>query len=107
MFGATLNDVMQMQAERFPGRRLPWIQTTLTEHVLRLHGPTTEGIFRYETNIYRLTYFKLKSIKVPSKNKNVLSAQYHICTLCLGKKRHPFLLLARYVPNVAKRSRPI
>jgi len=46
MFGATLSDVMQIQAERFPGRQLPWIQTTLSEEILRLNGPHTEGIFR-------------------------------------------------------------
>jgi len=46
MFGATLNEVMQMQAERYPGQQLPWIQTALSEEILRLNGPQTEGIFR-------------------------------------------------------------
>jgi len=46
MFGSTLNEVMKMQAERYPGRQLPWIQTTLSEEILRLNGPQTEGIFR-------------------------------------------------------------
>lgn len=46
MFGATLEEVMAMQRTRFPERRLPWIQTILSEEVLRLNGSQTEGIFR-------------------------------------------------------------
>jgi hypothetical protein len=46
MFGATLEEVMAMQRTRFPERRLPWVQTTLSEEVLRLNGSQTEGIFR-------------------------------------------------------------
>ena len=33
MFSATLDEVMTMQASRFPDRKLPWIQTTLSEQV--------------------------------------------------------------------------
>jgi hypothetical protein len=47
MFGATLEEVMVMQRTRYPDRRLPWIQTILSEEVLRLNGAQTEGIFRY------------------------------------------------------------
>jgi len=48
MFGGTLDDVMDMQQERFPSNQLPWIQTTLSEKLLRLNGSQlTEGIFRY------------------------------------------------------------
>ena len=47
MFGGTLDDVMDMQQERFPSNQLPWIQTTLSEKLLRLNGSQlTEGIFR-------------------------------------------------------------
>ena len=46
MFGATLDEVMAMQRTRFPDRHLPWIQTMLSEEVLRLNGSQTEGIFR-------------------------------------------------------------
>jgi len=46
---------------RFPERRLPWIQTTLSEEVLRLGGNSTEGIFRLEIqqnkNQITLMYF--------------------------------------------------
>ena len=46
MFGASLVDVMAMQRTRHPDRRLPWIQTILSEEVLRLDGTRIEGIFR-------------------------------------------------------------
>jgi len=47
MFGGnTLAEIMLMQRDRFPDRRLPWIQTALSEEVLRLSGHQTEGIFR-------------------------------------------------------------
>lgn len=46
MFGSMLEDVMLLQKERYPDRQLPWIQTTLSEEVLRLSGTQTEGIFR-------------------------------------------------------------
>ena len=46
MFGSTLADIMKMQEDHFPERRLPWIQTTLSECVLRLNGAQLEGIFR-------------------------------------------------------------
>ena len=47
MFGTNLEDVMLMQKERFPDRKLPWIQTVLSEEVLHLDGAQTEGILRY------------------------------------------------------------
>ena len=47
MFGSPLDDVMLLQKDRFPDRQLPWIQTTLSEEVLKLSGAQTEGIFRY------------------------------------------------------------
>ena len=46
MFGDTLEEIMSMQKSKFPDRQLPWIQTTLSEEVLRLTGAQTEGIFR-------------------------------------------------------------
>ena len=47
MFGSTLDEIMNLQKERFPHYRLPWLQTTLSEQILRLQGTQTEGIFRY------------------------------------------------------------
>lgn len=46
MFGSTLQEIMLMQKERYPDNKLPWVQTTLSEEVLRLGGAQTEGIFR-------------------------------------------------------------
>lgn len=46
MFGNTLEEIMSVQRDRFPHRKLPWIQTTLSEEILRLQGAQTEGIFR-------------------------------------------------------------
>lgn len=46
MFGSGLQEVMNMQKERYPERQLPWVQTRLSEEVLALNGDQTEGIFR-------------------------------------------------------------
>lgn len=51
MFGGTLTEAMEIQAERFPHRRLPWILTTLADQVLRLNGTSTEGIFRVPADL--------------------------------------------------------
>jgi len=54
MFGGTLDDVMDMQHDQFPNSQLPWIQTVLSEKLLRLNGTQlTEGIFRY-SNLRRI-----------------------------------------------------
>jgi len=52
MFGNTLDEIMMMQADRFPDRSLPWIQTTLSEEVLRLNGACVEGIFRWDADLF-------------------------------------------------------
>lgn len=46
MFGGTLEEVLEIQKDKFPTRRLPWILTTLTQQILGLKGLSTEGIFR-------------------------------------------------------------
>ncbi|EDX12137.1 GD20009 [Drosophila simulans] len=51
MFGNTLSEVMDLQKDKFPFRKLPWIQTTLSEHVLLLNGKQTEGIFRVSADV--------------------------------------------------------
>lgn len=60
MFGSVLVDVMLMQKDRFPERRLPWIQTTLSEEVLRLNGAQTEGIFRVPGDIDEVNALKIR-----------------------------------------------
>ncbi|KAK2724854.1 hypothetical protein QYM36_001355 [Artemia franciscana] len=60
MFGNTLEEIMSVQRERFPHRKLPWIQTTLSEEVLRLQGASTEGIFRVPADVDEVNSLKCK-----------------------------------------------
>ncbi|XP_037528418.1 rho GTPase-activating protein 39 isoform X1 [Rhipicephalus sanguineus] len=60
MFGSRLEEVMALQCERFPDRCLPWVQTTLSEAVLRLHGAQTEGIFRVPGDIDEVNALKVR-----------------------------------------------
>lgn len=46
LFGTTLEEIMSMQRKKCPNLQLPWIQTVLSEAVIRLNGARTEGIFR-------------------------------------------------------------
>ena len=56
---------MMVQRDRFPHRKLPWIQTTLSEEILRLQGAQTEGIFRCDHSIIdRLWLVDLISISL-------------------------------------------
>ncbi|XP_019635329.1 PREDICTED: LOW QUALITY PROTEIN: rho GTPase-activating protein 39-like [Branchiostoma belcheri] len=59
MFGTTLEEIMEMQKDRFPDYTLPWIQTVLSEEVLRLQGTETEGIFRVPGDIDSVNELKL------------------------------------------------
>jgi len=63
MFGNTLEDILLMQAERYPTRRLPWIQTMLSEEVLNLNGAQTEGIFRVPGDIDEVNEMKVQCDK--------------------------------------------
>lgn len=60
MFGSRLEEVMALQRDRFPDRCLPWVQTTLSEAVLRLHGAQTEGIFRVPGDIDEVNALKVR-----------------------------------------------
>eukprot|EP00128_Syssomonas_multiformis_P019006 Colp12_sorted_trinity150504_noHs@1554 len=51
VFGATLEEIMLAQAERFPDYQLPWVLSNLAETILRLKGHRTEGIFRVPGDI--------------------------------------------------------
>ena len=62
MFGGTLQETLNIQKDKYPNKRLPWILTALTEqilckkgavkvvivhvHISALNGLSTEGIFR-------------------------------------------------------------
>ncbi|KAL1116664.1 hypothetical protein AAG570_005136, partial [Ranatra chinensis] len=58
MFGSTLEEVMEMQKSRFPHYKLPWVQTTLSDQVLKLQGTHTEGIFRVSADVDEVTSLK-------------------------------------------------
>jgi hypothetical protein len=58
LFGNTLREVMQLQASRWPNRRLPWPQVELSEQVLRLQGLSTEGIFRVSADVDEVNRLK-------------------------------------------------
>ncbi|XP_015913304.1 rho GTPase-activating protein 39 isoform X2 [Parasteatoda tepidariorum] len=60
MFGNLLEEVMALQANKYPTRSLPWIQTTLSEAVLKLNGAQTEGIFRVPGDIDEVNVMKLQ-----------------------------------------------
>ncbi|XP_044100635.1 rho GTPase-activating protein 39 isoform X2 [Neovison vison] len=68
MFGSGLQEVMNMQKERYPERQLPWVQTRLSEEVLALNGDQTEGIFRVPGDIDEVNALKLQvdQWKVPT-----------------------------------------
>ncbi|KAJ3639652.1 hypothetical protein Zmor_002997 [Zophobas morio] len=58
LFGNTLREVMQLQASRWPNRRLPWPQVELSQQVLRLQGLSTEGIFRVSADVDEVNKLK-------------------------------------------------
>ena len=60
LFGTTLEEIMNVQKVKCPDLRLPWIQTTLSEAVLRLNGAKTEGIFRVPGDLDEVTNLKVK-----------------------------------------------
>ncbi|KAK6059423.1 RhoGAP domain protein [Cooperia oncophora] len=45
-FSASLTELMEMQAERYPQLQLPWIETTLIELMYESGARRTEGLFR-------------------------------------------------------------
>jgi Rho GTPase-activating protein 39 len=60
LFGTTLNELMIVQKTKCPKLSLPWIQTTLSEAVLRLNGAKTEGIFRVPGDLDEVNNLKVK-----------------------------------------------
>ena len=71
MFGSHLDDVMLMQKERYPSRRLPSIQTVLSEQVLQRDGAQTEGIFRVPGDVDAVQALKLRCDSwIPPSNCN-------------------------------------
>lgn len=71
LFGTTLDEIMSMQRKKCPNLQLPWIQTVLSEAVLKLNGARTEGIFRVPGDLDEvLTHFDSFS---PSKSNSCLA----------------------------------
>ncbi len=60
LFGTTLTELMSVQKTKCPKLSLPWIQTTLSEAVLRLNGAKTEGIFRVPGDLDEVNNLKVK-----------------------------------------------
>ncbi|XP_063816223.1 rho GTPase-activating protein 39-like isoform X1 [Pseudophryne corroboree] len=60
LFGSSLEEIMERQKEVYPDRRLPWVQTQLSQQVLALGGERTEGIFRVPGDIDEVNALKLQ-----------------------------------------------
>ena len=45
-FGATLEELMEMQSHLYPDLKIPWIESTLIKLIIENGGPKTEGLFR-------------------------------------------------------------
>ncbi|KAM4609482.1 rho GTPase-activating protein 39-like [Discoglossus pictus] len=60
LFGSSLEEIMERQQEMYPDRRLPWVQTQLSQKVLDLGGEKTEGIFRVPGDIDEVNALKVQ-----------------------------------------------
>ncbi|XP_050169490.1 rho GTPase-activating protein 39-like isoform X3 [Myiozetetes cayanensis] len=60
LFGSSLEEIMLRQQDMFPGNKLPWVQTQLSQQVLALGGEQTEGIFRIPGDIDEVNALKLQ-----------------------------------------------
>eukprot|EP00096_Caligus_rogercresseyi_P014810 TRINITY_DN7301_c0_g1_i1.p1 TRINITY_DN7301_c0_g1~~TRINITY_DN7301_c0_g1_i1.p1 ORF type:complete len:640 (+),score=195.85 TRINITY_DN7301_c0_g1_i1:504-2423(+) len=58
MFGGTLEETLEMQRERFPDKKIPWILTTLASQIITLNGTGTEGIFRVPADMEEVNSLK-------------------------------------------------
>lgn len=61
LFGSRLDEIMRVQATKCQQQlTLPWIQTALSEAVLRLDGARTEGIFRVPGDLDEVNSLKVR-----------------------------------------------
>ncbi|CAB4061029.1 ARHGAP39 [Lepeophtheirus salmonis] len=58
MFGGTLEETLEMQRDRFPHKKIPWILTTLAQQIIQLNGTGTEGIFRVPADMEEVNNLK-------------------------------------------------
>ena len=83
MFGNTLEEVMQLQRERFPNRQLPWLQTMLSEQVVLMGGKETEGIFRVPADLDEIGMVKNRLDQWEIPNIPSMDAHTPACVLKL------------------------
>ncbi|XP_071955407.1 uncharacterized protein [Antedon mediterranea] len=60
MFGSMLDEVMELQKDRFPDSKIPWVVKTLSNEVIKLGGEKTEGIFRIPGDIDEVNALKVQ-----------------------------------------------
>lgn len=46
MFGTSLEELMEFQADKFPALKVPWVEHTLISMILETGGEKSEGLFR-------------------------------------------------------------
>ena len=59
MFGSSVDDVMEAQNEKTPGLQIPSVLKVLTQAIIGMNGPQTEGIFRVPGDIDAVNALKL------------------------------------------------
>jgi len=67
-YGSTLDEVMEVQAEKKAGLEIPWVVTTLTGAILRHKGDQTEGIFRVPGDMDAVNALKVSLDKFEDSN---------------------------------------
>jgi len=63
VYGSTLSEVMELQADRHPELTIPLVVKVLTDAVLTQHGARTEGIFRVPGDIDAVNALKVQMDK--------------------------------------------
>jgi len=59
MFGATLEEVMDLQKDSHPTHHLPWVLTLLADKIIEFNGLEMEGIFRVPGDIDEVNALKV------------------------------------------------
>ncbi|KAK0425008.1 hypothetical protein QR680_008977 [Steinernema hermaphroditum] len=59
-FSATIDELMELQGDRWPDRQVPWIETTLIDMIVASGGSTTEGLFRVPADPEQLQTARLR-----------------------------------------------
>jgi hypothetical protein len=72
MFGTSLEELMEFQADKFPALKVPWIENTLISMIYELGGEKAEGVFRLavdpdqlHTAMVQLNIFVRPAVKDP------------------------------------------